>query len=146
MRCPWQVLKQRFLKKEPAANSQVQPQSYGIRNLRGGIRQSVSHRALQGIWLRAPLRMTARGKGMDATDRRGHPYPRHSDLLYHPHPLLPLLPCHTNKLSSLLQNWSLVSLEYQFLHQVLWEKWIRQELQASPPPPLQEIVSLLSSY
>lgn len=82
---------------------------------------------------------------MDVTDRHGYLYHRHSDLLCHPNPLLPFLPCHT-KLSSLLQNWSLVSLEYQFLHQVLWEKWICQELQASPPLPLQEIISLLSSY
>ena len=63
MRCPWQVLKQRFLKKEPAANPQVQPWSYGIRNLRGGTQQSVSHQALQGVWKRAPLRMIAQGKG-----------------------------------------------------------------------------------
>ena len=63
MRCLWQVLKQWFLRNEPEANSQVQPQSHGIRNLRGGIQQSVTHRALQGIWMRAPLRITAQGKG-----------------------------------------------------------------------------------
>lgn len=134
------------LKKEPAANSQVNP-ILASRNLRVGFRKSVSHRALQGIWMRAPSEDDSPGERawMQLTDVAIF-NPRHSALLYLPTPSPSPPLSHQQVIISSSKAPVTGQLESHFYIKSSGKEVDLPRVAGIPSPTPPRIVSLLSSY